>query len=179
MKYLNQYYWHASQAFEGLIYVWPVTLVLLLFICSTAINYIWVEKKYRLSLRHIFIFSPLLVIIGTLSLGIFLRYSYIENPGTRPPSMPHILVQILFWVQIPLAFFIGYKLKEIRWLAVAIITLEIWYALWCTFLADMSVTDDWLWKGEQWMRANCFCLAPWLETNQPRRSFKEVRATHG
>ena len=142
MKYGDRYLWIASQAFYGLIYFWPVTLVLLILICATAIQYI-PRESFRLKLRHLLIFSPLLVIIGTLSLGVILRHSY-KDAGTHPPSWPLVLVWILFWVQIPLAVFIGYKLKEIRWLAVAIITLEDWYALWCGFLADMCVTDDWL-----------------------------------
>lgn len=108
MKYLHQYLWEASEAFDFLTYFWPVTLVLLLFLCSTAINYIWVEKV-RFSLRHLLIFSPLLLIIGTFSVSIFLRYSYMKNANAPPPSWPSTLVDILFWVQIPLAALIGAK----------------------------------------------------------------------
>jgi hypothetical protein len=129
--------------FDFLIYFWPVTIGLLLFICATAINYIWIEKL-RFSLRHLLIFAPLLLIIGTLSVSIFLRFSYMKNPGASPPSFPSTLITILFWAHLPLAAFIGYKLKEIRWLAVAIIAFEVWYALWCGFGATMSVTDTWL-----------------------------------
>jgi hypothetical protein len=143
MKYLDKYLREASEAFDGLLYFWPVTLVLLLFIGVTAIHYIWIEKLC-LSLRHLLIFAPLLLIIGTLSVGIFLRFSYRENPGASPPTWPSALLTILFWAHIPLAAFIGYKLKEIRWLAVAIMVFEVWYALWCSFGATMAVTDTWL-----------------------------------
>lgn len=143
MNYISGYFHAASQALQGLVYVWPVTFCLIFFIVLTAIKY-GRKEKLRFSLRYLPILAPLLLIFGTLSIGVFWRFSYAENPGTKPPSRPSTLLIILFWAHLPLAAIIGYKLKEIRWLAVAIVALEIWYALWCSFIASMSVTDDWL-----------------------------------
>lgn len=144
MNYVNQYYWFASQAFGGLTYFWPVTLCILVAIPVTAIKYFRVEKV-RFSFRYLFIFTPLLLIIANLSIGVFLPFSYVNNQGaSKPPSWPSSLIMILFWVQILLGSIIGYKLREIRWLAVAIIVLQVWYALHCSFLATMSVIGNWI-----------------------------------
>lgn len=143
MEYVHRYFREASDAFGFMILMWPVTLCLSLFLFSTAVNYFWVEK-IRPSLRHLLILIPLLLSIGIISVGIFMRFSYRDNPGANPPSLPSTLLTILFYSHVPLAAFIGYKLKEIRWLAVAINALEIWFALWCAFVATMAVTDNWL-----------------------------------
>jgi hypothetical protein len=143
MEYVHKYFREASGAFDFMIYFGPVTSGLLVCIGVTAIYYFWREKT-RLSFRHFLIFAPLLLVIGTISVGIFMRFSYMENPGATPPSLPSTLLTILFWLHFPLAAVIGYKLKEVRWLALAIMAFEIWFAFWCTFGASMSVTDDWL-----------------------------------
>src|ERR1051325_10396761 len=143
MKIVDRYLWFVAQAFDGMAYFWPITFILFCLVCATATNY-FQRENLRLSLRYLLIFSPLLFIIGALSLGVFLRFSYNETPGIRPPSWPSNLMWGLFWVQIALAAFISYRLKEVRWLAINILGFEVWFAFWCSTLADMSVTDDWL-----------------------------------
>jgi membrane-associated HD superfamily phosphohydrolase len=141
MKVLHRYLWFVSQSFDGLTHFWPVSLALLILVCVAAIFYVR-SKRIRPGLRYFLMLLPMLLIIGTLSLAVFMRHPV--DSDSDAPSWPSVLITAMFWMYIPLAFFIGHVLKEVRWLAFGIVALQAWYGLWCSLLAAMSVTGNWI-----------------------------------
>ena len=139
MNKLQQFIWLAQQAFEGLLFLWQITLVLVVLV-GVASSYNFPFTTSRFERKYLLVFSPLLFSIVILSIGSFFEH---QSAG-RASQFPAVLVEILFWLHLLLGAFIIYKLKGFRWFAASVILFEIWVGLACAFIVEMSVTGKWL-----------------------------------
>ncbi len=55
-----------------------------------------------------------------------------------------ILINIIFWLHIPVSVAVVYSLKGHRWFAASVELLAFWIGIAAFFIAGMAVTDKWL-----------------------------------
>ncbi len=139
MNKVQQFFWLAQQAFEGLLFLWQITLVLIVLI-GVAASYNFPFTSSRFERKHLLVFSPLLLSIATLLIGSL----FAHHSSGRASQFSAILVETLFWLHLPLGAFIIYNLKGFRWFAMSVILFEVWVGVACAFIAGMSVTGKWL-----------------------------------
>jgi len=128
MKY---FIWLAEQAFDGILYVWPVSLILIVLLCLSLFLDI---SKQRLRLTD---FPCLYPLLGTVT---------ILGMGTVYEKDEHLyyLPYVGFVFCLLLAVFVVIKLRRIWKTALAISLCILWYSLLCGFVSVMSITGDWL-----------------------------------
>ena len=133
MTILTDAGWLGSLAFSGIIYYWPITLLLLAFVVSSGL---FAARKHSLNFGKIYLllFIPFLSSPVLWILGAYFR----EQP------------QCLKFIQATFIAFIATSVvlialsKAARLFVTAVVLLLLWGGLMSAFVAGMSVTGDWL-----------------------------------
>jgi hypothetical protein len=133
------FYWLVSQVVDSLLYLWPVTLLLLVFIVATAI-YNSPLKTSRFRVEYLLLFSPLLLSLMLLIWGALMAHHGIN----KAPAWPSGVVGLLSLLHIPAAAFAVRIMKSYRWFAASVLLFEFWVAVFCNLLAAMSVSNVWM-----------------------------------
>lgn len=124
--------WLVKQASSGLLYLWPVTLLLLVFSMVAVAR----SRKngYCIPAKHVALMAaPVIGILLTTISGVFYRN---QVDYVAFPYLGFILTVIL-------AFLVIYKTKQ--WLVVgAVECLIIYIAFFFWFISVMSVSGDWI-----------------------------------
>ena len=139
MNVAHNYLWLAKMVLEGLLFLWPITVTLLLFMSFTSyFRFPFTPSNFRR--KNLFVFSPfllsiLLLLIGTLAAAV--------GPTADVSKSAEILIGILFWLHIPVSLIVVYNLKGYRWFAASVVLFAFWIGISCSFIAGMAVTDKW------------------------------------
>lgn len=125
--------WLASQAFDGLSHMWQVSVFLLLAMAA-CVAYDSTKHKITMNTK---IWSLLLPLAGSavilLSGAIFQLEPQYE-----------ILARFGFGISLALSA-ATINMNRAAWrTAVAIDLFICWYSLWCSFVAAMSITGNWI-----------------------------------
>jgi len=143
MERIEYAIWLARQAMDGLFYFWPITLTLVVGIVVTfAMKPPFVGSDIKFRSRHLFVLLPLATTSLILVLGTVMEHSSTsQNPASRWPSYA---VLALFGVQLLISIWIVWLMKGYRWFSAFAVALQQWFALWCVFVAGISIAGDWL-----------------------------------
>ncbi|MGH9735062.1 MAG: hypothetical protein ACRD8A_10800 [Candidatus Acidiferrales bacterium] len=120
-----------------------MTIVLVLNLAA-AIAVRWPFQKERWRQEYWLAFASLLFIPATIAIG---SAGWIDST-MKPRPAPSAL---LLWTNngmlmacILLGIFWVYRMKRLRWFAVALALAEIWVLLWANLAAGMALTGGWL-----------------------------------
>jgi hypothetical protein len=125
--------WLAGQAADGLAYIWPVTLVLLVLL-ACAMFRDSSRARLRLSPRLLYLLCPA---VGTLL--ILLAGSLFEEQPARV-----YLPYAGFGVAVLLAVIPAVVLRPAWMTSISSSLCLLWYSFWCCFVSVMSISGDWL-----------------------------------
>lgn len=148
---LTPFSWHRfwslfQQSLQGL-YAWTpsllVTLVLAVnLVAAVALRGPFHGEKWRP--EYWLAFDTLLFIPATIAIG---DIGWIDST-MKPRSAPSAL---LLWTNngmliasILLGIFWIYRMKRLRWFAVALTLAQLWVLLWATLAAGMALTGGWI-----------------------------------
>jgi len=125
---------------------WPIWIVSLCLTANLGIATIrawrvrdarW-KKEYWLAIVSLF-FVPAVIAIGVVGW---------VDPSTVPRPQPNTLLiwanNGLFAISLLLGIYWIYRMKGLRWLAVAFTLLQLWIIFFAGFIAGMALTGDWL-----------------------------------
>lgn len=130
MKYLI---WITGEACSGLLYYWPVTLILVALVLTSLIAAI-IKKEPSIIKNSTIAALPLLGTVLILVSGSFFKQN--REFGFVP------LVGALFVVFLtPLAI---YRTKKTWFLSLSISALIWWFSLHSLLMSAMSIADDWM-----------------------------------
>ena len=133
--------WLARQAFSGLLYSWPISLILIAGLIVTAI----IESPFlgsQFRRKHLLVFAPFLICLLILVWG-----DVMEHPSgsqSLGPAWAGYFTLGLFAFQCLIGIYTIYLMKGFRWISTFIILLQLWFGFWCAFVAAMSISGDWL-----------------------------------
>ncbi len=137
---MQHFLWLTFQALDFMLYLWPITFILLLFIGIACIyNFPFTPSQSRR--RYLLVFSPLLLSLLMLIWGTVMAA---HQPHRTVPSWPSYVVLSLFLLHIPLSILIVRRMEEIRFFGVSVLSFEIWLGFFCNMMAGMSVSNQWL-----------------------------------
>jgi hypothetical protein len=140
MQLLEYPLWMVQQALSALSYFWPITLVLVVpFVATLALKSPFISSKAKLCPRHLSVFLPLAATGLILIWGTVMAHS-----GVSLSLWPGHVVQALLILQFIASIWAVWLMKGYRLFSTFAVTLELWFALACAFIAYMSVTGDWL-----------------------------------
>ena len=128
---LKQCMWLAEQAFDGVLYCWPVTALLAALMTSAVVC------DYRKKLLRVGDMKCLFPLLGTAV--IVYSGAYFANDVSYD-WMPFVGLAI-FTI---LTVYTIIRLKRIWKTVSAVSTLILWYSLWCLFVSGMSIAGDWM-----------------------------------
>jgi len=133
--------WLSWQAASGLLYFWPVTLVLAGVVVAVGVRS---AKRQDLTVRClVWSIVPGLVPLVLLVWGTLFERAdsgrAFGDLGWRSNAVTVLLVAI-----VPLVAFVVWRVKQCRWFATACGALAAWSSVWAAFVAGMSVTGDWI-----------------------------------
>ncbi len=140
MSNAHRFFWLAQQAFGGLLYFWQITLVLVI-LAGIASSYNFPFTPSRFCKKHLLVFSPFLSSVLILLVGVFMAH---RGSPQNAPKLPGTLLSIFFLLQFPVGAAVIYRLKDYRWFAASIFLLALWVCMMCSFMAGMSVSNDWI-----------------------------------
>jgi hypothetical protein len=133
MNHASYFFWLAGQAFGGVIYFWPVSLVLsAALIASMAMD---VKRgRMKANRRIAWLAMPMLGTILMLVVGV------VFEKREAMAFLPYVVLAIVF----ALCVWTVYKSRGFRITAAAVSLQILWLSLWCGFVTVMSITGDWL-----------------------------------
>ena len=129
--------WLLIQVVELILYVWPVTLVVVLHIFVAFV----ISRSNKKFSGWVGLLTPFLVPFLALLIGGFFWHF---GPRSDAPPIPLMAVESLFWIQILLCIGFIYLRKGRRWSTIALYLLAIWFGLICWFVTGMALTNVWL-----------------------------------
>src|SRR6266478_506767 len=133
---MHYFFWLTSQVFEGLLYGWPVTLILLLLI-GIAGGYSFLFKGSRFRKAHLLMLTPLLLSLLVLAWGTIMAH----HGTTKGPAWSSNVLGALSLLHLPIALGIIYLMRGLRWFAASVLLFELWLAFFCNLIAAMSVSN--------------------------------------
>jgi hypothetical protein len=137
--------WLAQQSVDGLVWAWPITAILFLVLITSAIASFRERRFVRpIALVHL---VPIGIPVVILALGA----SY-WCEGCSPSSLGqghrHLwamrTADALFVAHVGLAAWLTWASGKLRLVAGAWHALVLWWGLWASFMAGMSMSGDWL-----------------------------------
>jgi hypothetical protein len=139
------FWWLFRQSLEGL-HVWPLLLVTLAVVANlvAALVYRWPFHGERWKRQYWLAFLSLLFIPITIAIG---EVGWIDPSMSPRPTPSALLVWTnngLFIASVVLGIFWIYRMKGLRWFALAFALTQLWMLFWAGFIAGMALTGDWL-----------------------------------
>jgi FlaA1/EpsC-like NDP-sugar epimerase len=134
--------WMAKQAWPFMFDNRQINITTALFAAvAVAVVFNFPFRRSRFQRRHMLVFAPLIVTILILVWGSIMRH---DDYQTLAPTWPYYTLNSLLAAQMLIGIGSVWAMKGYRWFALAVVLLEAWFGWWCTFIAAMSVTGDWL-----------------------------------
>jgi hypothetical protein len=128
------FWWLFRQSLEGL-YVWPLLLATLALVANLAVALIhrWPFDGERWQRQYWLVFLSLLFIPITIAVG---EVGWID-PSVSPRPTPSTLLlwtnNGLFIASVVLGIFWVYRMKGLRWFALAFALIQLWMLFWASF----------------------------------------------
>jgi len=136
---VHYFLWLTSQVINGLLYGWPITLILLVFI-GVASSYQFPFKPSRFSVKYLLVFLPLLLSLVLLVWGALMAH----HGNGKAPAWPANVVGLLSLLHILAVALVMRLMKGYRWFAASVLLFELWIAFFCNLIAAMSVSNVWM-----------------------------------
>ncbi len=140
--------WHgfwvlSRQGLTGL-YTWPPSLVVTLVLAVNLVAAVAVKWPFqREGWRHEYwlAFVSLIFIPATIVIGDVGRI----DSTTKPPIVSLVWTNNgMLVASILLGIFWVYRMKRLRWFAVAFMLAQLWVLFWAGMAAEMALTGNWL-----------------------------------
>ena len=125
-------YWLFSQTFEGVVYFWPVSLLL---IANAGVAMFYSTLTTRLLVLLVPFIWPILILLVAAAWW---------NIGDEISEVPQMGVAALFCIQVILSIGITYELRGRRWAATSVCMVALWLGALSWFVAGMALTNVWL-----------------------------------
>jgi hypothetical protein len=139
MSFFEEVVWLGKQAFSGMMFYKLATFLLgLNLLFSMLINVAFNAGKY--GIKHFAVFSPFLITFAILIIGVLMGH----DETSSATKWPQYAIYIFGILHIPVAIYLIYMMKDLRWFAISISLFQMWCSLWAAFVALMAVTGDWL-----------------------------------
>lgn len=136
----HYFFWLAEQAFSGLVFAWPITVILLALVVAT---FIAAMRRRRLALNNAaWSLLPIVVPFTLLTWGVVFKQTGLDE--NLELTWQAKALYVLLVGQIPVAVLAIWRAVNARLLAAATAAFISHYSVWAAFVAGMSVTDDWL-----------------------------------
>lgn len=140
MDGIREFTWLFEQVWdlprEGMV----VTIGLVIIVITTCF-YIHVIRKRAFNKIELLTLIPFITMLLLLVCGTLFAH---HDHQSEAPQWPVYVNFAIFIFHIPVCGLIIWKAKGFRLLAVEISLLAGWFAFWAHFLAQMSVTGDWI-----------------------------------
>jgi hypothetical protein len=134
------FFWLADQAFSGLVFAWPITMIQLACVAATVVVAI---RRHRLSPSDAaWSVFPMVVPLTLLAWGVLFQNTGLDE--NLELTWQAKAVYGLLLMQLPVAALAIWRAANARLVAVATAAFISHYSVWAAFVAGMSVTDDWL-----------------------------------
>jgi hypothetical protein len=125
--------WLANQAFDALSHIWQVSVFLILTMAA-CVTYDSIRHKLTMDTK---IWSLLLPLVGTAAI-------LMSGAIFQLKPQYEMLTRFGFGISLALSA-ANIKINRSAWrTAVAIDLFICWYSLWCSFVAGMSITGNWI-----------------------------------
>jgi hypothetical protein len=124
-------YWLFSQTFEGVVYFWPVSLLL---IANAGVAMFYSTLTTRLLVLLVPFIWPVLILLVAAAWW----------DGIGVSEVPIVGVAALFCIQIILSIGITYELRGRRWAATSVCLVALWLGALSWFVAGMALSNVWL-----------------------------------
>jgi len=131
--------WLLGQVSGGFLVAWPFTL-------AAVAALIWSLWSVPPALRNRF-YRVLLLSVSVYGLAFWLVFLgvVLEIPSRAPRvEVPRVFIASALACLIVALLIVGYAGRRLRLRAAGALTLPLWFAYWCYFVAGMSVTGDWM-----------------------------------
>jgi hypothetical protein len=133
MNLLRYFAWLAGQAFDGLLYGWPISVCLIVVLATAML----IEVRSERLIGGSWIAEIAVPFAGPI---------YILICGTLLQKQRELW--ILPYVGVALTFALAavcvYRCRAFWKTAAAISLCSLWFSLWCGFISVMSITGDWM-----------------------------------
>lgn len=131
-------WWMFGGLIEGLMFFWPVSLLLGLHALAATARSSWAVRDPGtiFALLVPFVWPALILLTGAAW-----RHA---GPRHNAAMVPIIVVGILFVIQVVLSAGIVYTRRRERWAALATSLLAGWFGVLSLFIARMALTNVWL-----------------------------------
>ena len=142
MNHAYYVFWMAQQAWFAMSFHRQINITSALFAAvAVTVVFNFPFRRSRFQRRHMLVFAPLIVTLLILVWGSIMCH---DDYQTSAPAWPYHILNALLVVQMLTGIGSVWAMKGYRWFALAVVSLEGWFGYWCTFIAAMSVTGDWL-----------------------------------
>jgi hypothetical protein len=139
-------FWHYFQWSLEFLFIWPMWLMTLAVVMNlgAALLLKWPFRHDRWKAVYWLLFVNFLFIPITVAIGIFGAIDPAQVPRARPNTLAVWANNGLFFAAFVLGIYWMYRMKGLRWFAVAILLLQLWILLGAGFITGMSLSGDWL-----------------------------------
>ncbi|HUB58950.1 MAG TPA: hypothetical protein VL975_00685 [Candidatus Micrarchaeia archaeon] len=139
-------FWWLFRWSLGFLYVWPLRLITLALVANlvAALVHRWPFHHERWKKEYWLAFLSLLFIPATIAMGVV---GWIDPTMVPRPNPSALLVWTnngLFIASIMLGIFWAYRMKGLRWFALALALIQLWILLGAGFTAGMAISGNWL-----------------------------------
>jgi hypothetical protein len=126
--------------------VWPLWLVTLALIANLVAALVtkWPFRQDRWKKSYWLVFTNLLFIPVTIAIGVAWELDTSIVPRPKPNPLAVWTSNGSFFVSIALGVYWAFRMKGLRWVAIAILLVTHWMLMGAGVIAGMSLSGDWL-----------------------------------
>lgn len=140
MDSMGYFFWLAEQATSGLVYGWPLTVGLLV---ALAIGIATALKSGHRPWSGLLLWTALLCAFPLLILAAGTIWAGAEQHHSTSHWRSYSVFGLLLGGAV-VAVVAVVRSRGSRLATSALAALVLWYSWWCSFVAGMSIVDDWL-----------------------------------
>ena len=139
-------FWRYLQWNLEFLYAWPMLLVTLGLLANLglALTHKSPFRHDRWKKEYWFAFLSLLFIPTTLAIGVVGTIDPGKVPRPKPDPFAVWSSNGLFVASVVLGIFWVYRMKGLRWFALAVALIQLWILMGASFIAGMALSGDWL-----------------------------------
>jgi hypothetical protein len=115
----------------------------LLVLGAIALRCALVKNEAQLKRGSLWAWSPALTTIGIACIGSRFERTWAVG-GTPEASTAGWAIAVLLSIGLILGVFAVFRSTGLRFLVASVVALELWYSIVVAFVANMSITGDWI-----------------------------------
>lgn len=138
--------WKYFQWSLDFLIVWPFWLVTLALIANLGASLAlqWPFRDGRWKKEYWLVFTSYIFIPVTLAIGVIAAVDPEMVPRPKPNTLAVWTSDGLFVAALLLGAYWVYRMKGLRWFALAIALIQLWVLFSAGFIAGMALSGDWL-----------------------------------